>query len=115
MRPGPTAGNGWAGETITRVLGDGTHMDLTLFEVHLDEASFDATAPFADESSDEGSTGIDVAEGGSESEEGGRSPVPFVVGLVFLVGVGLAIRRFMGGSDEPGEEMDEATAEPITA
>lgn len=86
-------------------------MDLTILEVNLTEPSFRANAPFSggrgDDESDDG-TGIDVSAG--EAEGSGRSPLPFLVGLVFLVGIGLAVRRLLGDDSEVEAEETERIA-----
>lgn len=92
-------------------------MELTLFELHLDEASFAANAPFAGSDDGSGSPFGSEEESVTQDEEGssGPSPKAFVVGLIFLVGIGLAVRRFMGGRGESDTDVDEPTAEPVTA
>jgi len=89
-------------------------MELTLLEVNLAEPSFNAKAPFSGDRFDENSdAGTDVAVS-SEADEtgGGRSPLPFLVGLVFLVGIGLAVRRLRSDSSS---SVEEAETEPIAA
>lgn len=73
-------------------------MELTLFEVHLDDAAFTANAPF---SGDDGSIadGETAEDATAECED--RSVLPFVVGLLFLAGLGYLVRRRR--SDDGGD------------
>ena len=90
-------------------------MEITILEVNLDQPSFSAKAPFSGEGlggESEGETDDAFATGDTDADEGGRSPLPFVVGLVFLVGIGLAVRRLRGGDSDPVEETE---TEPIAA
>jgi hypothetical protein len=93
-------------------------MELTLLEVNLEEPSFRANAPFSSpgrDVDDESATDVDVeyGEASEESSRRGPSAKAFVAGLLFLVAVGLAARRFMGGDSESVET--ESDAERITA
>ncbi len=93
-------------------------MDLTLLEVNLEEPSFRANAPFSGgsrDADDESATDVDVDydDASDDSSRSGPSAKSFVVGLVFLVAVGLAARRFMGGDSGAVEE--EPDPERITA
>lgn len=74
---------------------------LTLFEVHLEDSSFTANAPGSGKS----------GESESSSGESGRRLAPAIVGLVVLVGLGLAARRFMGGSDLEEMDLEESEVE----
>jgi len=90
-------------------------MEITILEVNLDNPSFSAKAPFSGErlgGESESETDDGFSTGDAETDESGRSPLPFVVGLVFLVGIGLAVRRLRGGDSDPVEETE---TEPIAA
>jgi hypothetical protein len=71
-------------------------VEITLFELNLDDASFSGNAPFSGAGSESGEDW--ETDESSEDDEGGRSVLPFVVGLVFLIGIGLAVKRLRGGS-----------------
>ncbi|MEF8776367.1 MAG: hypothetical protein V5A43_07690 [Haloarculaceae archaeon] len=88
-------------------------VNITILEVHLDDAIFEANAPFAGEVSEGGETEEateTAAIGGLESEgDGGASKLaPLVLGLVFLVALAALARklRCRGGDDEPLEEIE---------
>ncbi len=75
-------------------------VDVTLFEVHLDDSSFTANAPFSSSESDE------ETNERREPDDSGTSKgalVAAVVGLAFLV-VGAALVKRRLGSDAPAEE-----------
>lgn len=82
-------------------------MDLTLLEVHLDDATFTANAPLSGES--------DAAPAAAADDESDAGPplLPFVVGLVALAGIAYVVRRLRsGGSAETdiGAEVPEVDA-----
>jgi len=87
-------------------------MDLTILEINLAEPSFNANAPF---SGDEGSAELEpeAPEADDESGRGAPSAVAFVVGLLFLAGLAVAVRR-LRRDDSPAIE-EESEAEPIPA
>ncbi|MEF8856780.1 MAG: hypothetical protein V5A16_05095 [Haloplanus sp.] len=71
-------------------------MDLTLLEVHLDEATFTANAPLSGES--EAAPAAETADDG----DGGPPLLAFVVGLVTLAVLGYLVRRWRSsGSHDP--------------
>ncbi len=70
-------------------------VDLTILEIHLDDASFTATAPFSGEEADEAEA-EERADGGDD-----KPPIaPFLAGLVVLVLIAAAVRKLVR-SDEP--------------
>ena len=72
-------------------------VSLTLFEIHLDDASFESNAPFADT----GSGGAEASEEWTSEAEGessgGPSVVGLVAGLVFLLVIAALVRKLRGG------------------
>jgi len=91
-------------------------MDLTILEIHIDDTSFSADRPFSnlvgadeeDESEDTGAVIDDPADDDGEptdepqttdSPERPTAALAAVGVLVALVGVALALRRFVGGED----------------
>jgi len=74
-------------------------MDLTIFEVHLDDASFTANAPFSGPDEAE-SVEEDAAPAAADSDSGRPSVLPFVIGLAFLAAVGYLVRRRRNGGDD---------------
>ena len=86
-------------------------MELTLFEVHLDDAAFTANAPFSGNGDGE-SADAETSEA-AEDESGGRSVLPYVVGLAFLAGIGYLVRRRMSdGGEDFGTEVEPTVSEP---
>lgn len=84
-------------------------MDLTLFEVHLDDASLTANAPFSGEESEP----VDQTE--TEDQGGVPTVVPFVVVLAVLAGLAYLVRKWRSG-DEPAEiEPETPGPEPDVA
>lgn len=81
---------------------------ITLLELHLDDASLTANAPFSSRGKD-----VEAAEGPFDDETSSRkgSLVAAVVGLVFLVAVAYVVRKrvLSGGTDEE-LEIDEIEA-----
>lgn len=76
-------------------------MDLTLFEVHLDDASFTARAPFSGSEAPESIEELESASAEGDEAGGRPSLLPFVIGLAFLAGVGYLLRRRRSGNEEP--------------
>jgi hypothetical protein len=72
-------------------------MDLTLLEVHLDDASFTANAPLSGQS--EATPAADTDDDG----DGGPPLLPFVVGLVALAALGYVVRRWRSGGSVDAE------------
>lgn len=78
-------------------------VNLTLIELHLDDAKLSANAG----GSDGKTLGLTSGDDEDASEEsGGRSLLPVVVGLVFLVAVA-AIARQRLGDDAPVPELED--------
>ena len=82
-------------------------VNITLFEIHLDEAVFEANAPFAGESDEEAAESAIGTEAEPTSDEGDGPPavVPLVMGLVVLVALAAILRKLRGGDDE--DDFDE--------
>jgi hypothetical protein len=87
-------------------------MDLTILEINLAEPSFNANAPFSGDDA-EADFESEAAETAGDSGRRIPSAVGFLVGLVFLVGVAVAVRRFRR-DDSPAIEA-ESESEPIPA
>ena len=91
---------------------------LTLLEVHLDGAEFNAKAPFSEAESTEGvGKGIRELRGESEPAEAesgpDSSPMGILVGLAFVAGVVAVARKLLAGSDEEPEL--ERTEAPVVS
>ena len=71
--------------------------EFTLLKLQVDDASFSAQAPFSGHSGNQSETEAD-------EDERRRSLAPLVVGLVFLVGLAVLVRKLRGDS---GEELVE--------
>lgn len=84
-------------------------MDLTILEVHLDDASFSANAPFAGREDHDESDSEPTGESGHAAE--GRSVAPLVVGLVVLAVAALAARKLLGGDSGEIESVADAKSE----
>lgn len=85
-------------------------VNITLFEVHLDDSTLTANAPFSAES-EEDAVAYGSEDDETESEDGGSGgPLVALVGFVFLVLVGVALRRFLGGDEDATEAVGEADA-----
>ena len=75
--------------------------EFTFLKLQLDDASFTANAPLS------GSEGDEADGDGDETEESGSvSLLPFFVGLLFLLVVAVAVKKFLGGDDELPEPQD---------
>ena len=101
-------------------------MDLTMFEVHLEDGSFTFNAPFSGDTNagtprelptesadtetkretgrETGSETEYESDGEADSDEGKRSKRPLVVALIVLVGLA-AVAHFLFG-DEPEVDVD---------
>jgi hypothetical protein len=92
-------------------------VNITLFEIHLEDASFEANAPFSDAEAEDAADaadeyGIDAGGYNDGDDDGGPSKlVPLVVGLVLLVGLAALVRKLRGGGDDGDFEDD--TVDPI--
>jgi hypothetical protein len=64
--------------------------EFTLLKLQLDDASFTANAPFSDSED----------ETAAPDDEESMSILPILIGLVFLIALGVAVKKFLGGSDE---------------
>lgn len=80
-------------------------VNITLFELHVDDASLSATTPFGGSEKE-----VEAAAGSPEEDSGGKGGVvAAVVGLVFLVAVAYVARKKFTGEDEGEQlELDEA-------
>jgi len=74
--------------------------EFSILKLQLDDASFTANSPFSgsDEADDETRSDAD------EEAEGGRSVLPLVVGLVFLVVLAVVVKKLRGGSSDAETE-----------
>ncbi len=83
-------------------------MDLTLLEVHLDDACFTANAPLSGES------GTTPAAADIDEDSDARTRLlPFIVGLVALAALGYVVRRWRSGGSletEVDTEMPDVDA-----
>ena len=75
-------------------------VEFTLLKLQLDDASFRANAPFSG-----GETEAE-ADGDEEDAETSVSALPFFVGLLFLVVLAAAARKFLGGDEEPLDPLE---------
>ncbi|GGN89743.1 MULTISPECIES: hypothetical protein [Haloarcula] len=79
---------------------------FTLLELHLDGAEFTANAPGVGN----GETAETAADESEASDSGGRGGVLALVVLLALVGVAVAGKKLLGGSDDedlPSVDMDD--------
>lgn len=83
-------------------------MDLTLFELHLEDATLNA--PFADRRKSDDETS-EVGDSDAESGRDGGSLVGLVVGVSVLLALGALIRRRRNGGETPDVETDEIAIE----
>jgi hypothetical protein len=88
-------------------------VNITLFEIHLDDASFEANAPFSDAEAEDAPDAADEygADVGGGDEGGASNLVALVVGLVLLIGLAALVRKLRGGGDDDADEAD--TIDPI--
>ena len=86
-----------------------TDRKLTLFEIHLDDASFTANASATETTDRAGSGSVDEDEGDSESADGddgstgccpGKRAARALLAVGVLAGVAVAVSRLLGGVDE---------------
>lgn len=88
-----------------------TDRKLTLFEIHLDDASFTANASATETTDRTGSGSVGESEGDSESADGdgdagstgrcpGRRAARALLAVGVLAGVAVAVSRLLGGVDE---------------
>ncbi|WP_123539172.1 hypothetical protein [Halosimplex salinum] len=82
-------------------------VDLTIFEVHLDDAQFTANAPNsgeggpADEATSAFSFGGDESDEADATDSGRPGPFGIVFAFVGLILLTVVLRRILGGSGEP--------------
>ena len=84
-------------------------VDITLFELHLEEPNLTANTPFSGGRKDVGTS--EEPPGEASSSKG--KLVGALVGLVFLAAVAFVVRRKVGGGateDEEQLELADATA-----
>jgi hypothetical protein len=85
-------------------------VDLTLLELHLDDSSIKANAPFSggDDTEAETETASATDEEPAPDDGGSRLRLlaPVAVGLVALAAIGVAVRRLIGGAPDPVEELE---------
>lgn len=84
-------------------------MDLTLFELHLEEGTFTANAPFSGDRPNDGEAPGDSEpfddSGDDEGESGGgRGKLSVLLALLVLAGLAAAAYRLV--SDEPEVDVD---------
>ena len=74
--------------------------EFTLLKLQFDDASFTANAPLSGEG--------DESEGDAETDDSDSSPsiLPFFVGLLFLLVLGVAAKKVLGGSDDDVESLE---------
>ncbi len=90
-------------------------MEITLFELHLDDSPVTAHAPFsgrggskADETEESG-TSVAVEGDESEDEATSGSKAGPVLALLVVVGLAVAARRFMNSGSESEEREAESS------
>lgn len=83
-------------------------VDITLFELHLEEPNLTANAPFSSGRKDVEASDEPLPEAASTSSAKGKV-VAALVGLVFLAAVAFVVRRKVGAGDvADGEPLDVA-------
>lgn len=86
-------------------------VNITLFEVHLDDSTVSANAPFRGESSTDDS---DRPESKSTDGTSIQAVIGALIGLAFLAVAGAILRRkFASRGGEPGLEADPASDDPF--
>lgn len=87
-------------------------VEITLFELHVDDLEF-GDAPFARSG---GRSKPSTDRDAGSDDEGGSSLVPKLLGILVIAGVVYGVRRFLGDGDgdEP-EFASEESAEPLAA
>jgi hypothetical protein len=78
-------------------------VDITLFEVHLDDSSLTANAPFS-----RGEKEVEAADEPPESSSSKGTTLAAVVGLVFLAALAFVVRKRVMGGDDEGEQVELA-------
>jgi hypothetical protein len=83
---------------------------FTLFEVHLDDATLTANAPFSsqsgpEEGEDESAYAAEATDLGEEAD--GPGVAPLVVALVVLVVVAVVVKKLVGGSEDAADDSAE--------
>ncbi len=84
-------------------------MDITLFEVHVDNL------PFSTGSSKQSKSDSDSKSSKSKSSKSGgsKSRLPKLLAvLVVVAAVGVAVKKLRGGSKDEGEELQTEEVEP---
>jgi hypothetical protein len=85
------------GGTDLRQVGEQAFMaEFTFLKLQFDDASFSANAPF----SASGEAEVEAGEDDDGDEESG-SVLPLLLGLVFLVGVAIVVKKLLGGGADP--------------
>ena len=84
---------------------------FTFFEIHLDDATFEANAPFASKgeepAADEEDQSSGIGSPATEGEEGPPKAAQLVAGLVFMVLVAAVVRKLRNrGGDESVEAVE---------
>jgi hypothetical protein len=87
-------------------------MNITLFEIHLDDSTFSSTIGTGEEraepEAEETQVGVADEMVASDAEDGGRSLALLVPVFVVLgVAVGIAVARKLRGGDDVSEELGE--------
>ena len=83
-------------------------VDITLFEVHFEDASLSANTPFGGGRKSVGAGDGSAGEPASSSSKG--KLVGALVGLVFLAAVAFVVRRKVGGGGDESEEELEVSS-----
>jgi len=78
---------------------------FTLLELHLDDSTFTANAPFSNDAElPDDAAEDDEAAGGDDD---GRPWLAALVGLLFLAVLAVLVKKKLGGDDEPaGDELE---------
>lgn len=86
-------------------------MDLTLFELHVDEVSFDA--PFSSSGGSSDSRSPTTESTGTENESDSRRLLAVVVGLIVALGVAVLLRDRLGDDEDTSVETEEVTIDQV--
>lgn len=76
-------------------------MDLTLVELHLEDASFTAHAPFSGRGDGGEAPEASEPNESGEAEAEGPDILPFLIGLAALAALAYLLRRRWNGGTEP--------------